>query len=141
MIDHLSPALRSWNMAQIRGSDTKPEKKLRSMLHRSGFRFRLHDKKLPGRPDIVLPRYQTAIFVHGCFWHRHPGCKNATTPTTRRQFWLDKFAKNVDRDIENVSALEAVGWRAIVVWECEIERHPERTLRRLRAEMDAVATK
>ncbi|NLE66397.1 MAG: DNA mismatch endonuclease Vsr, partial [Lentisphaerae bacterium] len=89
MTDTLSKAERSRNMAQIRGKDTGPERLVRSLLHRAGYRFRLHVKDLPGKPDIVLPRYGTVIFVHGCFWHRHPGCKGATTPKTHRKFWAD----------------------------------------------------
>ena len=112
-------------MAAIRGKDTKPEMVVRRFLHRAGFRFRLHVKDLPGKPDIVLPRYRTVILVHGCYWHRHPGCHFATTPKTNSAFWLDKFEKNVERDRRNVEQLEKAGWRVIIAWECEV-KSPER---------------
>src|SRR2546421_9310973 len=120
--DRLTKARRSWNMSRIRGKDTTPEKVVRSLLHRMGYRFRLHAKKLPGRPDIVLPKYKTVIFVHGCFWHRHKGCKNCTTPTNRREWWLKKLNGNADRDRIRQRALRKLGWRTIIVWECQTER-------------------
>ncbi|MCB1809425.1 MAG: DNA mismatch endonuclease Vsr, partial [Candidatus Competibacteraceae bacterium] len=101
---------------------------LTSMLHHAGFRFRLHDPKLPGRPDIILPKYQTVIFVHGCFWHRHPGCKNATTPSSNTEFWKDKFEATIARDSRNVVAIKKAGWNVITVWECELESSPESVL-------------
>lgn len=107
-------------MSRIRGKDTKPEIAVRKMLHAAGFRFRLHVKDLPGKPDIVLPKWKTVIFVHGCFWHRHEGCKDASTPKTRTEWWLDKFEKNVANDLKKRGALEAAGWKLIVVWECEV---------------------
>ncbi|WP_217703196.1 DNA mismatch endonuclease Vsr [Celeribacter sp. HF31] len=91
MVDRISPEHRSWNMPRIRGKDTKPEMVLRSLLHRAGFRFRLHDKRFPGKPDLLLPKHQTAIFVNGCYWHRHEGCRKATTPKTNAAFWKKKF--------------------------------------------------
>src|SRR5690625_2783825 len=94
--DQLSKEHRSWNMSRIKSKDTKPEKIVRSLLHRAGYRFRLHVKRLPGKPDLVLPRYRTAIFVNGCFWHRHPGCKQATTPTANQTFWLEKFERTIE---------------------------------------------
>ena len=121
MRDRLTKERRSWNMAQIRGKDTKPEVLVRSVLHRMGFRFRLHGKDLPGRPDIVLPRYRAVIFVHGCFWHRHRGCRNCTTPTRRREWWIKKLEGNVVRDRFQEQALRKLGWRTMVVWECETE--------------------
>ena len=120
MVDRISEEHRSWNMSRIKGRNTRPEVLLRSLLHRAGFRFRLHGRKLPGRPDIVLPRFRTVVLVHGCFWHRHPGCKNATTPGTNQEFWLRKFAGNVTRDARNVQSLRALGWRVYVIWECEV---------------------
>ena len=106
-------------MSRIKGGDTGPELVVRSILHRIGYRFSLHRKDLAGRPDIVLRKYQTVVFVHGCFWHRHKGCKDATMPKTRRAFWRKKLEGNVARDKVKQSALRALGWRVIVVWECE----------------------
>ena len=114
-------------MAGIRGSNTSPEMKVRRLLHRYGFRYRLHQKNLPGRPDLVLSRYRVCIFVHGCFWHRHPGCRYATTPATRKEFWQSKFDQNVARDTRNKETLLAAGWRVIELWECGIRR-PETEL-------------
>ena len=108
-------------MSRIRGKDTKPELRVRSQLHRMGYRFRLHRKDPPGRPDIVLPKYDTVIFVHGCFWHRHKGCRFAYTPKTRVEFWETKFEQNVRRDRRNEAALRKRGWRIIRIWECETE--------------------
>lgn len=107
-------------MSRIRGRDTKPELLVRSLLHRLGYRFRLHRRDLPGTPDIVLPKYQTVIFVHGCFWHRHPDCRYAYTPKSRVEFWKEKFAANVGRDARTRRALEQAGWQVLVVWECEL---------------------
>ena len=118
-MDTLTKERRSWNMAQIRGKDTKPERIVRSILHRLGARFRLHRKDLPGNPDIVLPRYELVVLVHGCFWHRHPGCKYAYTPKSRLEFWTRKFEKNVKRDKQVRRELKELGWNIIVVWECE----------------------
>jgi DNA mismatch endonuclease (patch repair protein) len=110
-------------MATIKGANTRPEIALRKALHALGLRFRLHDRKLPGRPDIVLPRWNAAIFVHGCFWHRHEGCRYATQPATRPDFWNEKFAANVARDQRNLESLTAAGWRTQVVWECDLKRY------------------
>jgi len=128
MGDTITAERRSWNMSRIRGRDTAPERQLRSLLHRAGFRFRLHDRKLSGRPDIVLPKYRTAIFVHGCFWHRHSGCRNATTPSTRPEFWREKFEANVRRDESNRAALEDAGWKVLIVWECALKSDAEAVL-------------
>lgn len=119
-MDHLTPEHRSWNMSRIKSKDTTPERIVRSFLHRNGFRFRLHVKDLPGKPDIVLPKYKTAIEVRGCYWHRHEGCKDATTPSTNIEFWQKKFAENVARDQRTEYALKELGWNVIVVWECEV---------------------
>lgn len=124
--DKLSRERRSWNMSRIRGKDTAPELVVRSLLHRLGFRFRLHRGRLPGRPDIVLPKYRTVVFVHGCFWHRHRACLNCTTPTHNRTFWLKKFAGNSARDKGNIRALSKLGWKVIVVWECQTEKRGSR---------------
>ncbi|WP_084150943.1 very short patch repair endonuclease [Azohydromonas australica] len=119
MADIVEPATRSRMMAAIRGKDTRPEMTVRRYLHAAGLRYVVHDRTLPGTPDLVFPGRQTAVFVHGCFWHRHPGCRYATTPATRQQFWEDKFATNVSRDRRATDALEAAGWTVITVWECE----------------------
>lgn len=113
------PISRSENMSRIRGKDTKPELAVRKLVHGLGYRFRLHRRDLPGSPDLVFPGRRAAIFVHGCFWHRHAGCANCSTPTTRPEFWKDKFAKNVERDGRAVADLERLGWRVMIVWECE----------------------
>lgn len=122
MVDRLTAAQRSRNMAAIRGANTKPERVLRSGLHRAGFRFRLHPPQLPGRPDLVLRKYSAVIFVHGCFWHRHAGCANATIPKTRRRFWSDKLHGNRRRDFRQIRSLLKAGWRVLVVWECALEK-------------------
>ncbi|WP_425594397.1 very short patch repair endonuclease [Qipengyuania xiamenensis] len=109
---------RSRMMAGIGGKDTKPEMLVRRALHRRGFRFRLHAKDLPGRPDLVFPKYRAVVFVHGCFWHRHEGCRFATVPSTRADFWKKKFEANVARDQKVIAGIRAKGWRTAVVWEC-----------------------
>lgn len=121
MADIVDRATRSRMMSGIRGRNTRPEMAVRRHLHAAGFRFRLHRKDLPGKPDIVLPRHKVAIFVHGCFWHRHAGCPKATTPSSNIEFWQKKFADNVARDARDRAALEALGWRVLVVWECELK--------------------
>ena len=131
MADILTREKRSWNMSRIKGKDTKPELLLRKLLHRRGFRFRLHDKKLPGKPDIVLPRYRTVIFVNGCFWHRHPGCRYSYTPKSRQEFWLSKFEATVKRDKEKEEKLKTDGWNVIVVWECELKKNPDKMADRI----------
>lgn len=130
-MDTLTSEKRSWNMSRIRGANTKPELAVRSMLHRMGYRFRISNKTLPGKPDIVLPKYRAVIFVHGCFWHRHQGCKYAYTPKSRLDFWGRKFEGNVMRDKNNLSLLKKTGWLPLVVWECEIKRDPVATLGRV----------
>ena len=120
MTDHLTPSHRSWNMSRIHSKNTKPEKIVRSMLFSMGFRFRINRKDLPGKPDIVLPRYKTVIFVHGCFWHRH-NCKDATMPKSNTDFWEKKFAANVERDKRVKVELKDLGWRVITVWSCELK--------------------
>lgn len=107
-------------MAGIRGRDTTPERIVRSHLHRAGLRFRLHGRDLPGTPDIVLPKWKVAIFVHGCYWHRHPGCAFAYTPKSNVRFWKKKFHENVARDQRQIGAVRRAGWRPIVVWECQL---------------------
>jgi DNA mismatch endonuclease, patch repair protein len=119
-MDVLTPEQRRKNMSAIRGKDTNPERAVRSTMHRLGFRFRLNAPGLPGRPDIVLPRYRTVVFVHGCFWHRHPGCRFATMPASRREFWERKFEENVERDHRAQQKLRDAGWVVFVIWECQI---------------------
>lgn len=116
--DVVSHETRSKMMSGIRGKDTKPELRVRKALFAGGFRFRLHRRDLPGVPDVVLPGKRIAIFVHGCFWHMHSGCKNAKLPSSRQDFWRDKLARNVERDEVSVAALIRLGWRVLVVWEC-----------------------
>lgn len=122
MTDVFSRTKRSWVMSKIRGKDTTPERRVRSLLHTSGFRFRLHVRDLPGKPDIVLPKHRTVIFVNGCFWHHHPRCKEAVYPKTRRKFWRLKIDGTIARDKKARATLRKLGWRVITVWECEIER-------------------
>lgn len=129
-MDRLDQARRSWNMSRIKGRNTAPEVQVRSILHSLGFRFRLHRKDLPGKPDIVLPKRGTVVFVHGCFWHRHQECKNCTNPKTNEDFWQTKFDGNVARDRKNAKSLREMGWKVIVVWECELAS-PDKLRRRL----------
>lgn len=110
---------RSEIMRSVRRKDTTPELAVRKALHAIGVGFRLSNEDLPGRPDIVLSKYRTVIFVHGCFWHRHPGCKKTTTPKTRQAYWIPKFEANVKRDSRQINELAELGWRSVVIWECE----------------------
>lgn len=138
MADRISKERRSWNMSRIKGKDTQPEKRLRSLLHRSGFRFRLHHPGLPGQPDIVLPKYRTAVFVHGCYWHRHKGCPKATTPKSRTDFWQKKFDGTVERDRRKAEELTELGWSVITVWECELQQDPEGILSKVSTQLKGV---
>ena len=122
MADVLSPDQRHHNMAAIRSSSTQPEIRLRHALWTLGFRYRVNDKRLPGSPDIVLPKYRTVVFVHGCFWHGHKGCTNYSVPKTNTEFWKAKVARNRERDQKVWRYLEAKGWFVIIVWECELEK-------------------
>lgn len=127
-MDVFSPEKRSQVMSRIRSKDTKPEKSIRSILHKLGFRFRINRKDLPGKPDIVLPKYKTVIFVHGCFWHQHEGCKIASKPKSNSEFWQKKFSRNIERDKNNQEELKSMGYRVIIIWECEakfIQKNPE----------------
>ena len=122
-------------MSRIRGKDTSIEVKVRKYLFSKGFRFRKNDKRLPGKPDVVLPKYHTVIFIHSCFWHRHPGCKDTTTPKTRTEYWLDKFERNVANDRAHYEALEAAGWNVITLWECDINKRFDETMSRVVQEL------
>lgn len=129
----MQSGIRSKIMRSVSAKDTRPELLVRSLLHRLGLRFRLHRKSLPGSPDIVLPKYRTVVFVHGCFWHRHSGCRYASTPKTRQEFWLSKFDANVKRDARKEAQLCELGWRILVIWECETRR-PDELKERIRQE-------
>ncbi|CAB3935451.1 very short patch repair endonuclease [Achromobacter insolitus] len=126
-MDIVSPEKRSRMMAGIKGKNTKPEMAVRSLVHGMGFRFRLHRKDLPGSPDLVFPGLKRVIFVHGCFWHRHQGCRFAYTPKSNSQFWLTKLNANVRRDAVALQALAALGWEVLIVWECEVANFPALT--------------
>ncbi|HYF32613.1 MAG TPA: DNA mismatch endonuclease Vsr [Chitinophagaceae bacterium] len=120
MADVHSKEVRSYNMSRIRAKDTKPEMLVRKFLHAQGFRYRLHDKKLPGKPDIVLPKYKTVIFIHGCFWHGHTGCKYFVVPKTRTEWWMNKINSNIANDTKASIALQKEGWAIIHLWECQL---------------------
>lgn len=140
MTDVHSKEVRSYNMSRIKGKNTKPELIVRSFLHQNGFRYRLHSKDLPGKPDIVLKKYGTVIFIHGCFWHGHEGCRYFVIPKTRTQWWIDKINKNKKNDIKNQSALLESGWRIIIIWECELKKDTlEETLGKLVQRLNAIA--
>jgi DNA mismatch endonuclease (patch repair protein) len=126
-------------MSRIRSSDTKPEMLLRSALHRMGFRFRVHKKGLPGRPDIVLPKYHAVIFVHGCFWHQHPGCIEAVRPKTNQEYWTAKLENNVKRDRKNLETLRKGGWKVFRFWECEIEKDPIRISKQIHKKLQGIS--
>lgn len=128
MADSISKEKRSWNMSRIRGKDTSIEVKVRKYLFSKGFRFRKNVTNLPGKPDIVLPKYKTVIFIHGCFWHRHSDCKYSYTPKTNHEFWEKKFAVNVANDEKAKKQLEATGWSVITLWECDIEKRFDATM-------------
>jgi len=120
MPDVFDKRTRSEIMSKIRSKDTKPEMLVRRFLHRNGFRYRLHAKDLPGKPDIVLPKYKSIVFVHGCFWHSHAGCRRANTPSSNKDYWVAKLKKNKDKDIRDQEKLSSSGWRVVVVWECSL---------------------
>lgn len=127
-MDRLDPQARSLLMSKVRGKDTKPEMAVRSYLHRRGLRYRLHDRSLPGKPDLVFKSRRVVVFVHGCFWHGHPGCSKARIPKTREEFWRSKIETNAARDRRSIRRLRALGWRVLVVWQCRIS---DRKLQRL----------
>ncbi len=121
MADVHTKEQRSYNMSRIKGKDTKPEMLVRRFLHANGFRYKLHDKTLPGKPDIVLPKYKTVIFVHGCFWHGHEGCRYYVVPKTRTEWWLQKIAKNKTNDTKAIQTLKRPGWKIVMLWECDLK--------------------
>lgn len=132
MADVHDKETRSYNMSQIKGRNTKPEILVRKFLFSRGFRFKLHDKTLPGRPDIVLPKYRTVIFVHGCFWHGHEGCRYFVVPKSRPEWWLQKINKNISNDVKNKIKLAELNWKVIEVWECDLKKGKiENTLEKL----------
>ncbi len=132
MPDVMTPQQRHECMSHIRSKDTKPEQLVRQTLWRNGFRYRLHVKVLPGKPDIVLPKYRTVIFINGCFWHGHEGCRYYVIPKTNTSFWLDKITSNKVRDARDKSALNEAGWRVVTIWECELKKeNREETLEQL----------
>ena len=130
MVDIVSPQKRSWMMSRVKDRDTGPEMLVRSMVHRMGFRFRLHRDDLPGKPDIVLPRHRKLIFVHGCFWHQHEACPHSKRPSSRVEFWNTKLDDNIRRDRKNQEALAGLGWHILIVWECETQ-NPNELLEKL----------
>jgi DNA mismatch endonuclease (patch repair protein) len=131
MADVHTKAQRSYNMSQIKGKNTKPEMIVRKFLHANGFRYRLHDRKLPGRPDMVLPKYKTVIFINGCFWHGHKGCRHFVIPKTRTEWWMAKIARNKQNDSKKQRALGKVGWKVIIVWECSLKKNLSAKLNRI----------
>jgi DNA mismatch endonuclease (patch repair protein) len=133
MPDSLTPERRSWNMSRIKNKDTSIEIRVRKWLFANGFRFRKNFKGLPGHPDIVMKKYKTAIFIHGCFWHRHENCKDATTPKTRTEFWVGKFDKNVENDRKAYLWLDELGWNTIVLWQCQLEKDFEETMKNIKS--------
>ena len=135
MADIKTKEARSFNMSRIRGTNTQPEVKVRQYLFSKGFRYRKNDKRLPGTPDLVLPKYHTVVFVNGCYWHRHANCKYATTPSSNAEFWITKFSKNVENDKKNSIALTSMGWAVLTVWECEIKKDFDATMIRLESQI------
>lgn len=125
MTDGLSSVRRSENMRRIRSQNTKPEMQVRRFVHSAGYRFRLHDSRLPGKPDLVFPRLRKVVLIHGCFWHLHKGCREGRIPSSRQEYWEPKLLQNVARDKRNASELRRLGWMVLVVWECQLE-NPER---------------
>lgn len=127
-MDSISPEHRSWNMAQIKGKDTKIEVRVRQYLFSKGFRFRKNDKRFPGKPDVVLPKYKTVIFVNGCFWHMHEGCKQGRLPKSNVDYWREKLGKNVENDRKHIEQIIEMGWFPITIWECELKKSFEDTM-------------
>lgn len=130
-MDHISPEHRSWNMSRIRSKKTRPEEIVATYLRANHIGYRRYSKSLPGKPDFVLSKYRAVIFVNGCFWHRHEGCKRATTPKMNAEYWLEKFQKTVERDRKEQEELQSAGWRVFIIWECELGQDAEYNLREL----------
>jgi DNA mismatch endonuclease, patch repair protein len=122
MADVHEPEVRSYNMSRIKSKNTKPELIVRKFLFSKGFRYRIHDDKLPGKPDIVLPKYKTVIFIHGCYWHGHEGCKYFVIPKTNTEWWMNKINGNIQNDKKNISLLEIIGWKVIKIYECQLKK-------------------
>lgn len=140
MADVHSPEKRSYNMSRIHAKGTKPEETVRKYLFSKGFRYRKNDPRLPGKPDIVLPKYKTVIFVNGCFWHRHEGCKYFVWPKNNAEFWRKKIMSNVERDNRNYSELKEKGWSIVVIWECELKDRRSETLSSVVESLELLAT-
>lgn len=137
-MDSITPEHRSWNMAQIKGKDTKIEVKVRQYLFSKGFRFRKNDKRFPGKPDVVLPKYKTVIFVNGCFWHMHEGCKQGRLPKSNVDYWREKLTKNVENDKKHTEQILGMGWTPITIWECELKKNFEDTMEKIILEITAM---
>jgi DNA mismatch endonuclease (patch repair protein) len=133
VVDHISPERRSWLMSRVLGKHTSPEMRVRRAAHALGLRFRLHRKDLPGKPDLVFRKHGIVLFVHGCFWHRHPNCPKASTPKSRTEYWREKFASNCERDARAYTALAELGWKVEIIWECETKNREILTRRLLDA--------
>ena len=131
MSDTISPEKRSWTMSHIKGKDTSIEVRVRKYLFSQGFRYRKNVTKLPGKPDIVFPKYKVVVFIHGCFWHSHKGCKIAHIPKSRQDYWVPKLTRNVENDTKHYIALQQMGWTPIVIWECEVNKQFDDTMLRL----------
>lgn len=136
-MDVHSKEIRSYNMSRIKNKNTKPEEIVRKFLFSNGFRYRKNDKRLPGHPDIVLPKYKTVIFVNGCFWHGHEGCKYFVWPKSNEEFWRKKIGSNIERDEKNVSALEQLGWRVLIIWECDLKNDQIETLNNILVKLNS----
>ena len=139
-MDTVTPATRSRMMAAVRGKNTKPELAVRALVHELGFRFRLHRTDLPGTPDLVFPRLRCVVFVHGCFWHRHPNCPATTTPEDNAEYWATKFRRNVERDRDAANELRTMGWQVLVIWQCQTRDAP-RLRRKLKRFLDRQSAK
>ena len=135
-MDVFSKEKRSEVMSRIKGRDTKLEVKVRSRLFKDGYRFRKNDKRYPGKPDILLPKYKTVIFINGCFWHNHANCNYAYVPKTRRKFWMEKFKKNRERDRKNTRLLKKMGWQVLVCWECQLKRNFSGGIDKIKSKLD-----